>query len=50
MQNISPTDCFLAHIRYWKHFVGMILKVQGTYHNSLKILTSVLQGKFPVED
>lgn len=49
MQNISPTDCFLAHIRYWKHFVGMILKVQGTYHNSLKILTSVLQGKFPVE-
>ena len=49
MKNISVIDYLLAHIRYWNHFVSMLLKVQNTYRNSLKILTNVLQEKFPVD-
>lgn len=49
MQNISTVDCLLAHIRYWEHFFGMLLKVQNTYSNPGKILINILQEKFPVE-
>jgi FkbM family methyltransferase len=49
MQNISAVDLLTAHIRYWKHFLKMLLQVRRTYFNSLKLLTKILREEFPVE-
>ncbi len=49
MQNISFFDFIMAHMRYWKHFFGMILKVRKAYSNSFYVLTNVLKEKFPVD-
>src|SRR5438445_13431164 len=49
MQNISAVDLLTAHIRYWKHFLKMLLEVRRTYFNSLKLLTRVLRDEFPIE-
>ena len=48
MQNISFFDFITAHIRYWKHFLSMILKVRKAYSNSFYVLSNVLKEKFPV--
>ena len=49
MQNISLFDFLTAHMRYWKHFFDMLLKVQNTYSNPRNVLINVLKEKFPVE-
>lgn len=49
MQNISFFDFIMAHMRYWKHFFGMILKVRKAYSNSFYVLSNVLKEKFPVD-
>lgn len=49
MQNISFFDFIMAHMRYWKHFFGMILKVRKAYSNSFYVLTNIFKEKFPVD-
>lgn len=49
MQNISFFDFIMAHLKYWKHFFDMVLKVRNIYSNSFYVLTNVLKGEFPVK-